>query len=260
MDKNTLISKLSPPLNRILIKLLIQEFIEMERRFILQDWEPATLDGGQFSEILARIIYHVDSGIINQRKGFNSCLQYIEDQANSNLHNFPKRRTAIHMCKVLRTVYKFRSQRGAVHIDPDYTANEIDSTMLIANVRWLMAETLRVFWTGDKKVVATSIQEIVQYNVPAVLSIDNRDLVLRTDCSVEEEILLVLHNRGNEGLNRNEIGCAIPKAASTISNALTRLAGATQRAILLRENGNYILTPNGSRRIYEELAPKLTLS
>ena len=255
-----IITKISPPLDTQLVELLMNEFIEMERRFVLQDWEPATLDGGQFSEILSRIIYHVDSGNLNKIKSVDSCLSYIEDEKNSNSHNFPQRRTSLHMCKVLRTIYKFRSQRGAVHIDPEYSANEIDSSMLISNVRWLMAEILRIFWTADRKEVANTIKEIVHYNVPAVLSVDNKYFVLRTDCTAEEEILLLLHKVGDSGLSRNQIGDSVPLPASTISEAISRLTSKKKREVLLKENNTYVLTPNGSRRIYKELSSKLQLN
>ncbi|MFX1521791.1 MAG: hypothetical protein ACFFCD_17940 [Promethearchaeota archaeon] len=260
MDERELINEICPPLDETLVRLLVAEFVAMERRYVLQDWEPAVLDGGQYCEITARILYHIDADNLNRRKNFNDCVKYVEDEANLNKHNFPKRRTALHLCKVLRTLYKFRSQRGAVHIDPDYTANEVDASMLMANVRWLMAEILRVFWTGNPKKVSAAIQEIVRYNVPAVLSFDDKQLVLRTDCTIEEEILILLHNAGSAGLTRTYIGKAIPKAASSISNALARLLGAGRREIVQLASERYILTPNGTRRVHEELGPKMTLS
>lgn len=58
IDKKTLLSAIAPPLDLILAKQLLDEFISLEKRFILRDWEPATLDGGQFAEAAARIIYH----------------------------------------------------------------------------------------------------------------------------------------------------------------------------------------------------------
>ena len=123
-----------------------------------------------------------------------------------------------------RTLYKFRSQRGAVHIDPDYNANELDSMLVISLARWIVSEILRIFWSGDTTIVATTIREIVRYEVPAILTIDNQFLVLHTDCSVEEEILLLLHNAGEKGMSRTEIGKSIPKAAPQITRAIQLLA------------------------------------
>ena len=206
MDAAALSRSLAPPLDKVLADSLLQEFVDLERRFVLGDWEPATLDGGQFCEIAARIVYHVDSCNLNRTKGVDACLKYVEDDTNSNSHSFPKRRTALHLAKVIRTVYKFRSQRGAVHIDPAYTANEIDATLILAMVRWTTAEVLRVFWSGSTSDVVRAIKEIVRFEVPAILEVDGRHLVMRTDCTIEEEVLLLLHSAGESGLPRSELG------------------------------------------------------
>ena len=260
MDKSTLINNLSPILDNKLVESLISEFISMERRYVLCDWEPTTLDGGQFSEIASRIIYHVDSGNLSRRKEVKHCLKYIEDENDQNSHSFPNRRAALHFCKVIRTIYKFRSQRGAIHIDPDYTANELDSTMLMANVRWVFAEMLRILWAGSDADIATAIREIVRFEVPAVLNVDGRNLVLRPDCTVEEEILILLHDAGQSGMSRSQLGDSIPKAASSITIAIQRLSSANKRQIVKRRDGTFLLTPQGTKRVREELAGKLSIS
>jgi len=260
IDTKNILALLCPPLNDQLAEGLIKEFISQEQRYVLGDWEPATLDGGQFAEIASRIIYHMDSRNLNLRKSVDRCLKYVENEKNSNSHSFPKRRTALHLCKVIRTIYKFRSQRGAVHIDPEYMANELDSTLIISNVRWVMAELLRVFWKGDKREVGRIVKEILRFDIPAVLSMDDRQLVMRTDCTVEEEIIILLHNAGETGMSREELGKAIPKAASTITNGLVRLGPAERREVVKKDDGKFILTPLGAKRIREELSEKLTLS
>lgn len=257
MNPSDVVIQIAPPIDTVLAESLIQEFINIERRYVLGDWEPATLDGGQFAEIAGRIVYHIDTANLNRRKGLDACLDYIEEE--KNVHYFPHRRTALHICKVLRTLYKFRSQRGAVHIDPDYSANELDATFVLAMVRWLMAEFLRVFWTGSTSDVAQAVKEIVRYEVPAVLVVDNRPLVLRTDCTVEEEILLLLHNAGENGLSRSALGQAIPKSPTAISLGLQKLCGSNMRQVVKRANATYILTPNGTKRIHEDLSNKLRI-
>ena len=39
------------------------------------------------------------------------------------------------LARVLQTVYKFRSQRGAVHISPTYSPNYMDANYVIEAVR-----------------------------------------------------------------------------------------------------------------------------
>jgi hypothetical protein len=87
------------------------EFISAERRFIQRVWELAELDDGRFCEILIRILYHQDSGNLYYAKSFDDCVRYIENE--SLAHEIVPRHNALHLVCVLRTIYKFRSQRGA---------------------------------------------------------------------------------------------------------------------------------------------------
>lgn len=146
-----MVAALSPPLDHLLTLQLVDEFVSAEKRFIQRDWEPAELDGGQFAEIVARVIYHKDSGQLSHTKDFSSCLAYVEDDKTQSTHHIQPRHDAIHIARVLRNIYKFRSQRGAVHISPTYRANHMDSKFIIESVRWVMNELLRLFWNSDRE-------------------------------------------------------------------------------------------------------------
>src|SRR5437763_16839017 len=97
IDKRTLLARLSPPLDALLAEQLVAEFIALERRFVLRDWEPAELDGGQFAEVLARILYHLDSGTLNRTKGFDECIAWIENPTNQNLQKVKPHQPLLHL-------------------------------------------------------------------------------------------------------------------------------------------------------------------
>lgn len=259
IEKHSLIKRLSPPLDALLAGQLLDEFISLERRFVLRDWEPAELDGGQFAEVLARIVYHVDSSHLNQSKAFDECLSYVEDSRTSNSHNITPRQTALHLARVLRTIYAFRSKRGAVHISPTYTANHMDSKLMIECARWCLNETLRIFLQADAEEVAKAIRELLQFEVPCVGKFENALLVQRTDLGAEEEILVLLHYAGDSGFSRKEIGQHARCSPSTVTQTLQRLTSPTKRQVVVLGNGNYRLTDLGAKRIRENLAEKLLL-
>jgi hypothetical protein len=89
MDSSSLLKLISPPLDSVLASSLFAEFLDLERRFVLGDWEPATLNGGQFAEIAARIIYHIDSANLNRRKPFDDCMKYVEEDKGVLKHASP---------------------------------------------------------------------------------------------------------------------------------------------------------------------------
>ena len=71
IEKNQLVSFISPPINKTLAEKLVEKFVSVERRYIQCDWEPAELDGGQFAEVLAQLLHSLDSLNTNQNKGFD---------------------------------------------------------------------------------------------------------------------------------------------------------------------------------------------
>jgi len=258
VEEKFLINKISPPIDYFLATQLMSEFISMERRFIQRDWGPAELDGGQFCEVLARIIYHIDSANLNLSKAFDDCRKYIEN--DSVPHVIQPRSNALHIFKVLSVIYKFRSQRGAVHISPNYTPNHMDSKFLIESVRWCMNETLRVFWNGSDEERAKSIRELLQFDVPCIGAFNDVLLVQRTDLTAEEEILVILHYAGELGFSRKDLGFYVLRPPSTITSSLQRLVSSNMRQIILLTTGKYRLTDLGEKRIRDELADKLLLT
>jgi len=258
IEKKQLVAQLAPPLDHLLITQLLDEFVSMERRFIQRDWEPAELDGGQFCEILLRILYHQDSGNLNLNKSIEDCSSYIENESVG--HVIQPRHDALHLVRLIRTIYKFRSQRGAVHISPTYKPNQMDSKFLIESVRWSMNECLRVFWNGEREEVAKAIREILQFDVPCIGSYDGVLLVQRTDLNPQEEILILLHYAGEVGFSRTDLGIHARCSAASVTRSIGNLVAPNLRQIIQLANGNYRLTDLGSRRIREELADKLLLS
>ena len=255
IERNYLINKISPPFDNLLATQFVDEFIAMERRFIQRDWEPASLDGGQFAEIAARIIYHLDSNNLSYKKEFKDCISYLENVHVP--HSLTDRKGVGHIIKVLQAIYKFRSERGAVHISSTYTPNHMDSKFLMESVRWCINEFLRVFWNGNKEEVAKTIREVLQFDVPCIGVFGDTIMVQRTDLKADEELLLLLHFAGEIGFSRNEIGKYSMLSASSVTTNLQKLTSSSVRQIIKLNNGNYVLTDLGHRRIRNELADKL---
>jgi hypothetical protein len=256
-ERKFIVQNISPPIESLLANQLMDEFISMERRYIQGDWEPAELDGGQFCEVLARIMYHADSGNFNPSKSLDDCCKFIVNEQVTHL--MPIRHDVIHIVQVLRTVYKFRSQRGAVHISPYYTPNHMDSKLVIEVVRWCMNEVLRIFWQGDREKVAKTIRELLQFDVPCIGQFEESILVQRTDLTVEEEILVLLHYAGELGFTRYQVGQYAQCSPPSVTRVLQKLISPQFRQIVLLPNAHYRLTDLGSKRLREELADKLLL-
>jgi hypothetical protein len=258
IERRSLVQRLAPPLDHLLVTQLLDEFVSMERRYIQRDWEPAELDGGQFCEALARILYQADAGHVNHNKTVDECLKYVENEQVT--HGIYPRRDALHMARVVRTAYTFRSQRGAVHISATYSPNHMDSRFLIEAVRWSMAEVIRIWWTGDRDLAAKAIRELLQFDVPCIGSFEGALLVQRTDLKAEEEILVLLHYAGERGFGRKDILRYAQVSERSVDRALECLTAPDSRQVIRLDSGDFRLTDLGSKRIREHLAEKLLLA
>lgn len=256
VDRSTLIAELGRRVDKLLATQLVDEFISLERRYVLRDWEPTSLDGGQFCEIAARIIYAADSGNLSLSKDFKDCCGYIEEEKNN--HSMQPRHDALHLAKVLRTAYKFRSQRGAVHISPTYGPNHMDSRFLVESARWAMMEILRLFWSTDREGVAKAVRELLHFDVPCIGRFEQVILVQRTDLATDEELLVLLHYAGEQGFTRKELGEHAMRSPPRISEAIAKLTGSELRQVIL-VNDRLRLTDLGAKRVRERLAEKLVI-
>ncbi|MHB1158448.1 MAG: hypothetical protein ACYC26_16615 [Phycisphaerales bacterium] len=254
IEKQTLVTKLAPPFDAFLATQLVDEFVKLERRYILRDWEPAELDGGHFCEILARILYHMDSVNLDLYRDFGECLKYI---TNDQVAHQVNRDDVKMLFMVLNVVHKFRSKRGVGHVSPTYSANHMDARYMMEAVRWTMVETLRVFWTGDREAAAKAIQELLRFDVPCVGRFENVLLVQRTDLRPEEEILVLLHYAGETGFSRTELGQHAKCAPSSVTRSLVNLTSPNRREVIQVGGGRFILTDLGQKHLRENLAGKL---
>ncbi len=256
-DRQALVARLCPPLDFTLAGQMVEEFVEMEKRYIQRDWKPAELDGGRFCEALARILYHRDSGTLNLGREFNDCLNYVEDQPGQLRHAITPRSDALHLSRILRSIYKFRSARGVAHLSSTYNANQMDSRLIVETVRWCMNESLRIFGLGDREQIARLVQELLRFEVPCIGKYGEIILVQRTDFTAEEEVLVLLHYAGAEGLTRTEVGRHARVSPSAVTRALQTLSNPSCRQVVALPANRYCLGDLGMKRVREELAEKL---
>jgi hypothetical protein len=141
-----LISELSTIVDSAFAKSVVEDYVEMQQRFLAGDWKPTELNGGRLCEAIARCIHQLDVGSVTHSKLPGDICDRLENETVSHILTVKDRH---HIAKVLRVLYKFRSDRGAVHISPFYSANEMDSVLVLHVGKWLFSEFLRLAWNKD---------------------------------------------------------------------------------------------------------------
>jgi hypothetical protein len=238
-----------------LAEQLVDSYTKMQQRYYAGDWGPAELDGGQFSEAVARAIYQLDTSTITH----DLLPGLISDQLRSKSSLVPHKLDAKdrdHFCRVLQTTYKFRNDRGVAHISPTYTANHLDATLIVANVKWMFAEFLRLAWKKDRTEVVAIIESILQLEHPLIHELDGQPLVLTNLLNTSEEVLVLLQHSLSGRLTRSELRQSIHRDQSTISKAISRLS--SNKELRISSTGEVVITPLGKKRVYEDIIPKLS--
>lgn len=254
MTTDDLIVELSAIVDPEIAKGIVESYIEVQRRFLAGDWKPAELDGGRLCEAVARALYQLDTGNVTHSQLPGELCEKIEDADNKRPHNLATSDRR-HLCKAIGLVYKFRSARGPVHISPVYTANYMDSMLVLHAGKWILAEFLRLAWKADQHVVAETIAQIVQLQHTLIHELDGIPLVLQPGIPAREEILLLIGNASGNRLSRAELRERAPhQKSTTLNSAISKLL--LKRELRTAKNGDLSLTPNGQRTLQKEIIPK----
>ncbi len=147
-------------------------------------------------------------------------------------------------------VYEVRSKRGAVHvkgIDPRH----IDATLAVHAAAWVLAEFLRLYHSGDERVVAEAMAALMRGHIPFVESFgEERVVTKKAPCDVE--LLLLLAQTAGEGLDRTVLGRASKNPPQRVSEAIQQLSG--ERYVHRTRDGRYHVTGPGEQFLAEQVA------
>lgn len=257
LSANQLESELAKVVDPSFAHSIVESYMELEQRFLAGDWKPAELDGGRLCEAISRALYQLDSSVITHTDLPGTLCDWLEDLHKKRCHNLGEgdRR---HFCKAIRMVYKFRSDRGPVHISPIYTANYMDSMLILHAGKWMFAEFLRLAWNKDRAVIAEKIADLVQLEDSIVHELDGTPLILNHNVSAPEEVLLLLNNADGHRLMKNALlKLAKNSKESAVGVAISRLSG-TNEIRSTGTPGELALTPKGQKRVVEKIIPRLS--
>lgn len=249
-----LIGQLSAVIDPALAQAAVESYVDMEGRFLVGDHGPAELNGGRLCEAVSRSLLQLDIGKVNHRLLPGRVCEILVDEQQQHAHamNGGDRR---HIAKAIGLVYKFRSDRGAVHISPDYSANFMDSMLMLHSGKWTFAELLRLALKQDLKWVAEAIKQIVQLEHAIIHEVEGKPLVLIPGIAAPEEVLLLLFHANGKRLGRAQLrDFAANQKPATVSTAVSRLIA--DKALRPLGEAEVMLTPVGEKRVVEVIMPK----
>lgn len=253
LTNQQLIKQLAAVVDLDLARAAVECYVEMQQRFLAGDWQPTELDGGRLCEAVSRCLFQMDTGKVSHTMMPGKIREALLDNTCTHILGAKDRH---HIAKVIEVVYKFRSDRGAVHISTEYTANYMDSMLVLHAGKWIFAEFLRLAWNQDRETIAEIIAQLVQLEHSIIHELEGKPLVLVKDISAPDEVLLLLYHASNNRLSRAELReQAANQQPENVTVAISRLI---KNKDIRPISDEVALTPKGQKRIIEEILPKLT--
>lgn len=244
---------LSSKVDADLVGHLLEHYKELKQKFFLGQYEPSQLNCAKFAEVVIRILEYVIKGSYTPF-GKNISL----DALTKELEQLPKDKfpdsIRIHIPRILRATYDIRSKRGVAHIG-EVSPNLMDATFVVSACDWIMAEFIRLYYTGDSNEAQKIIDSLVEKRIPTVEEFGDDLKVLTPNFPITDKILLILYKRHPNYISTSDLKNWIKtKSPSHITTVLRQL---DNDAKVHRKGKENIITLKGIEYVEKNLPKEI---
>lgn len=168
---------------------IMKAYSEIERNYVLQKWKPSELDAGHFVEAVRRALDLEFTGIYCD---FNETLPPFDDNALRNYEQQSGDQSyRLLIPRALKVVYNVRNRRGVAHIS-DVNPNEMDATLILYTVKWVLAELIRLKSGLSIDKTQELLDRVVERQYSLIWKVGNITWVLDPAMETRDQILVLL--------------------------------------------------------------------
>jgi len=237
-----------------LVDSLIDSYIELAGNFVRGKLRPSQVEGGRFCEAAIRILQYETT------KAYSPIGVSINlDNEIEKLRNLSKTSyndsIRIHIPRTIRVIYDIRNKRDTAHLGR-ISLNLMDATLILSCCKWVLAELYRMRFRISIDKAQSMIDGLVKKDVPIIQDFDGFPVILKPDMSVRDRIMILLYDRGSEGVDKYKLSSwIIPKMRKQIATNLSRLQ--YDRSYIHRDSDWIYITRAGEQYVEENLLPNL---
>jgi hypothetical protein len=170
------------------------EIVEQYRR---GKWEPSELNGGKLCEVVHTVLRgYVDDSYPRRSTKPRNMVAACDAFANAP-GSFP-RSVKIGIPRMLVALYEIRNNRSVGHVGGDVDPNHMDSAVVVAMAKWVLAELVRLFHDVEVPEATAVVEALTAREVPLVWESGQVKRVLDPRMSVRNATLLLLYHTGRE--------------------------------------------------------------
>lgn len=228
-----------------LVDEVLDAYGEAKRRFYLADLRPSALEGGRFSEAVFRILQWAGGTTVTP---LGRTLPRV-DALLSTLQGLPSTvddSIRLHIPRTLRLIYDIRNKRDIGHLADGIDPNVQDSTLVIANMSWTLAELVRLYHKVSPAEAQQIIDDLVAKQVPAIQVFDGEPRLLR-NVTASDHALAILYWRSPELTTLEELRTWV--RPSMVKNLKRTLQSLNEKDLVHGAAAGYRITHLGERHV-----------
>lgn len=189
--KNHLVKSLSSNLPLDIVNHMVDEYLEIKRRFYLRQYRPSELNGGRFGECIARLIQHLNTGSYTP---FGAYLGNTDSILNAISNNTTQSETFRFLVpRLTRVLLDMRNKRNVAHVGGEVDPNYSDSVFVCHAADWIMTEVVRYFYSCSSEEARRIVANINEVRIPIVTEVDGFVRVQSTSLDARDKTLVVLY-------------------------------------------------------------------
>lgn len=227
---------------------LLEEYLEIKKRYSMNDWGPGQLKGGRFAEVLLRIYQHLlgeactpfGSDIISKEK--TRILNKVSNAGTLDPHMRQK------TVPLVRLLLDFRNNRDVAHLG-GFDANRMDSLFVLTSSTWILCELVRVYGGYQMHAAQEIVDGLSTKDYPVIIERNGEIFVARHDLDAWQEVLVLLTR--SESATSKFLELKVGDSNKTrVRKKLKEMVN--DKLIGLSDSGEYFIMPRGQALVIKE--------
>jgi hypothetical protein len=227
---------------------LIEEYIDIKKRFAMNDWGPGQLKGGRFAEVVLRAYQHFLSESVTPfgtdiaASEKTRILNTVQSQATIDAHVRQK------TVPLVRLLLDFRNNRDAAHLG-GFDANSMDTLFVMTSATWILCEFVRVYGGHSMRDAQEIVDGLSAKEYPVIVERHGELFIARHDLSAKHEVLVLLTRNASATVEFLETKVGDSNKSRFRRNLREMV---TDKLIGQSVNGDYFIMPRGQALVTEK--------
>jgi hypothetical protein len=227
---------------------LIEEYLEIKKRFAMNDWGPGQLKGGRFAEVVLRIYQHLLSEAITP---FGTDIPAAEKTrilntvTNASTIDTHLRQKTV---PLVRLLLDFRNNRDVAHLG-GFDANSMDTLFVMTSATWILCELVRIYGGYGMREAQEIVDGLSAKDYPVIIERHGELFIARHNLDAKQEVLVLLtrNTSATTEFLETKIG---DSNKSRVRRKLREMVN--DKLIGLATNGDYFIMPRGQALVAEK--------